>query len=73
MRCAICGGALTGMTTHVCDPDNLDRFYSAMRSGAKVEPMVECPSCRAHRSGCKLCGDSGTVREQVARDWPDTP
>jgi hypothetical protein len=34
--------------------------------------QIECPSCRAHRNHCRLCGGSGVVTEEQARDWPPT-
>lgn len=30
---------------------------------------VECPSCRARRDHCRLCGGSGAVTEQESADW----
>jgi hypothetical protein len=32
---------------------------------------VECPSCRARRDDCRLCGGTGVVTEQQAADWPE--
>ena len=39
MQCAICGEYV--VAGHVCDPDKLGRFYSAMKSGNKVEPQAD--------------------------------
>lgn len=32
---------------------------------------IECPSCRARRDNCRLCGGAGVVTEQQAADWPE--
>lgn len=43
---------------------------SPKNTGSRISD-VECPSCRARRDNCRLCGGSGVVTEQQARDWPE--
>jgi len=54
---------------------------TAANTQARIKPKytpsriadIECPSCRARRDTCRLCGGSGVVTEQQARDWPAVP
>lgn len=47
---------------------------SKLRSeGDRLLDVVECPSCRNWRDTCRLCGGSGEVTEQQARDFGSEP
>lgn len=53
-----------------------DRIHVLKYSNAYNEELyasadVECPSCKARRDNCRLCGGTGVVTERQALDWPE--
>lgn len=68
-------GAKTTVSLNAQQAMDLGNIVRAQGATAANTPSrmadIECPSCRARRDNCRLCGGSGVVTEQQARDWPE--